>query len=115
MFQHFVPLAAALLAVATAAAAIDLDGLSTADRRVYCFAYVAMDLEMREEAGLVDGAQVQRESNRMVGTIYGREGKINEGAYRQRLTRAVSNIAKEDPSPAAFAAQVKICRKLFGL
>jgi hypothetical protein len=115
MVRRLVALVLPLLLAGPASAVVDLAGLSASDRRIYCYVYVSIDLEMREEAGLIDGADVTRQTNKMVGTIYRREGNLSSGVYARRASRALAEIVAEKPSDAVFASRVKICRALFGL
>lgn len=115
MVRRLFALVLPLVLAGPASAAIDLAGLSASDRRIYCYVYVSIDLEMRQEAGLIDGADVLRQRNKMVGTIYRREGNLSSGVYERRASRALASIAAENPSEAVFASQVRTCRALFGL
>jgi hypothetical protein len=115
MVRRLVALVLPLLLAGPASAVVDLAGLSASDRRIYCYVYVSIDLEMREEAGLIDGADVTRQTNKMVGTIYRREGNLSSGVYARRASRALAEIVAEKPSDAVFASRVKTCRALFGL
>jgi hypothetical protein len=103
------------LGLTPAAFAVDLDALSPSDRRIHCFAYVVIDLNLQQEAGLIDGAEARRQGNRMSSAIYQREGSENVGAYQRRLDRAIGKIIAEKPSEAEFTGQVQICRALFRL
>ncbi|PJN95561.1 hypothetical protein CNY89_07740 [Amaricoccus sp. HAR-UPW-R2A-40] len=75
----------------------------------------SIDLEMRQEAGLIDGAEASRQISQMVGTIYRREGNLSGGVYARRANSALARIVADKPSDAVFASQVKTCRALFGL
>lgn len=115
MVRHLFALVLPLVLAGPASAAVDLAGLSASDRRIYCYVYVSIDLERRQQAGLIDGADASRQTSKMVGAIYRREGNLSSGVYARRANRALAEIVAEKPSDAVFASRVKTCRALFGL
>jgi hypothetical protein len=115
MVRRLFALVLPLVLAGPASAAIDLAGLSASDRRIYSYVYVSIDLEMRQEAGLIDGADASRQTSKMVGTVYRREGNLSSGVYARRANSALARIVADKPSDAYLASQVKTCRALFGL
>lgn len=103
------------LAGPSVAGAVDLDAMSAADKRLYCYAYIYIDLYLQREAGVIDQSDFERGLRLAAGSIMRRAGNVNYAQAGRRADQAVRAVAQENPSPAEVAAKAQSCRSYLRL
>lgn len=103
------------VAAPSVAGAVDLDAVSTADKRLYCYAYIYIDLYIQREAGLIDQSEFERGTRLAASAVMRRAGNVNYAQAGRRADQAVRTVAQEDPSPAEVAAKAQTCRSYLRL
>jgi hypothetical protein len=116
MFERILSVPAAVaLTVALPAAALELERMSSHDKRIYCVAYAHIDLQMRYQAGTVDKAVYDHERMQIGWKIQNRGDNYNYAGDFRKLDKAVKEIVAEDPPMDAFVAQAAACRSYLRL
>ena len=109
-------LAAIVLAfVPTAAGSVDLANKSRLDRRIYCVAYVAVELEWQHQNGMVDEATYSHDRSQLIWKIQNRGDNYNYAGDFRKLDLAIQEIVAEDPTVGEVTAQAASCRSLLRL
>jgi hypothetical protein len=116
MFSRILSVSAAVvLTVALPAVALDLERMSSHDKRIYCVAYTHIDLQMRYEAGAVDKAAYDHQRMQIGWKIQNRGDNYNYAGDFRKLDKAIQDIVAENPPMDAFAAQAAACRSYLRL
>lgn len=97
------------------ARAIDLDALSTYDRRLACVAYSFLDVEMRYQAGAIDKTTYDNANNQIVFKVLNRGDNFNYAPDFAKVDRYANRIIDEEPGIPEFAGKLTVCRRLLRL
>ena len=112
MFRTFAP--AALLALATPAAALDLDALSGQSRREACAGYIWLDISIAEQTGALSAQTASRQRNALVFKMWGRN-PANGPAQSRAVNGWIDRIKAEDPTVGEVSEKARGCRRMLGL